>query len=172
MTKIAQFKIDPTSIRVVQPLDESGRLFFYRDSGLMSHDDGLGRPSGVMTALGLAFVPQETPWIPSAMTFSTDTARPVAFEIPDDDKLRFIIAGILIGERYVRVNRKGKLINVADGRMDDRKHAEYIWKGWLRWCEAGRPSTAARFILGKSKLRFGEDEPIAKTLQRLGLPFS
>jgi hypothetical protein len=165
---IRAYKIAPLDIRVVK---WGGTLFFYRDRFLIEELDSHGKPTGILNARGLV-CSEPNHWEPRPFSFRTSEAQPVPFSASDENALRYIIAGILIGEKYTRWNIKGKRITLTDGRMLDRDVTLSVWNSWFQWVNGNKETTFARFHLKKSTLRFGEDEFIAKILQRLGLPFS
>jgi hypothetical protein len=162
-------KIDHSEVWVVVA---GPMLYLYRGRTVIEELDSLKRPTGILHACGLCGLfksVDQAAWIPGAFLFRKERAKLIQLPIDDDYLFPWLLAGVILGERTAKYRTTEVATFVHRGRLDDQAIAEKVWRDWLSWRMQGSPGTFARFTLGKSKLRFGEDERIHKIVQRLGL---
>lgn len=144
-------------------------IVFFRGSKAFRQLDGLGRRTGIITARGLLFLPDQERWEPGYIHFREDAALPVTFE-HSAYASAWIAAGIKIGERYVTAdaqpNLKGAVLKLSRKRKHDVSQSERLWRMWRAWREGGSVGTFKSF----AKFRNESDEDAArKILGRIGL---
>lgn len=160
-------KIRPEEIRVVLA---GPMIYLYRDRTLIEETDSMQRPTGILHACGLFRTVEKTSsWVPGKFSFRKDRASPAQLSIDDRFPLKWLLAGVIIGERTARYRKDDSYVYVEPGRLEDQSIAARVWRDWLAWRNQESPGTFARFTLRKAKLRFGEDARIHKIVQRLGL---
>lgn len=106
---------------------------------------------------------------------------------PKDERLiRFIMAGVVLGERRARINVKKStsglnLVNFSDGRLGDLEIAGIVWKRWPVWSSPEFKSKSAALPLHQAHSELDAHlrsmgrgtitpEALGKVLQRLKLP--
>ena len=102
------------------------------------------------------------------------------FELRDEVSVRYVMAGIVLGERSANYQRKGLLLNVTPGRLADLNIAIQIWQKWnWEWSEPEfRESCKKKNVLPLHEALEGlksvgvniTAEALSKHLQRLKLP--
>ena len=101
-------------------------------------------------------------------------------ELRDEASVRYVMAGIVLGERSANYQRKGVLINVTPGRIADLNIAIEIWQKW-NWEWSGpefREKCKNKNVLPLHEATEGlksagvniTTEALSKHLQRLKLP--
>lgn len=112
--------------------------------------------------------------------FKGSEQRGGVIEITDEVSLRYVMAGIVLGERSANYQRKGVLINVTPGRIADLNIAIEIWQKW-NWEWSGpefREKCKNKNVLPLHEATEGlksagvniTAEALSKHLQRLKLP--
>jgi hypothetical protein len=101
-------------------------------------------------------------------------------ELRDEASVRYVMAGIVLGERSANYQRKGVLINVTPGRIADLNIAIEIWQKWnWEWTEpdfrerCNKENVLPLHEAVKSLKSVGVNittEALSKHLQRLKLP--
>ena len=115
-------KWDPSMIRTVMiKAANTTHLYIYRYYS--PERDSLRRENGILHVRGL-FCEPGIEWTPGAFRFRKSTATIMALIVDPDWLAQWVMAGILLGERF---NPDG------GGRRADYEHAVDIWRYWRRW---------------------------------------
>ena len=54
-------------------------------------------------------------------------------QIQSENALRWIMAGVVLGERFAKYQRKDVVVEITSGRTADLIQAEKIWRMWRVW---------------------------------------
>jgi len=169
----------------IQYVQLDDRMIFHRQKSSVGNRSILG-PIDEFCVKGFAVLEN----IPSSMkntvvgTFvfrgseqRTDRGR---IELRDEASVRYVMAGIVLGERSANYQRKGNKVNVTPGRIADLNIAIEIWQKWnWEWSEPEfrekckkknvLPLHEATERLKSTGVRISP-EALSKHLQRLKLP--
>ena len=100
-------------------------------------------------------------------------------QIKSESALRWIMAGVVLGERFAIYRRKDDVIEITSGRMADLIHTEKIWRMWRVWIAEPfqkhcKDSPLLPLINAVASLTLAgvqiTPEALKKHLQRLKLP--
>ena len=100
-------------------------------------------------------------------------------QIQSESALRWIMAGVVLGERFAKYQRKDGVVEITRGRTADLIHAEKIWRMWRVWIDEPfqkycKDSPSLPLINAVDSLKLVgvqiTPEALKKHLQRLKLP--
>ena len=170
----------PEDIQYVQLQD---RVIFHRQKTSVGNRSLLG-PLDEYCVKGFAVfenLPTDKNTIVGTFVFKGSEQRTDkrGLELRDDVSVRYVMAGIVLGERSSNYQQKKGWINLTLGRIADLEIAIKIWQKWnWEWSEPEFREECERekvLPLYKAKERLNADvritaEALSKHLQRLKLP--
>ena len=168
-------------------------IIYHRRKTVVGNQTTLG-PSGEYALLGLGMINDPEIWDGDTFRYgffqfkgSAQRQGNEGYIDPKNEPLvRFIMAGVVLGERRARVNVKKStfgpnLVTFSDGRLSDLEIAGIVWKRWPVWSSpefqsacTTLPIHQAHWELDTHLRSLGKGtitpEALGKMLQRLKLP--
>jgi len=154
-------------------------IIFHRQSSVLK-GRGLFEENGEIVLKGV-IIRKDQAATPGTIKLKSKAAEPIEFEIPDDNWLRWIMAGVILGERFSLYESDGEKTTLQRGRREDSIIATLVWQSWRVWMDAAfQEDCKKRKILplnaAAESLRphWGGVTPgaLRKHLKRLGLSMS
>jgi len=145
-------------------------LVIYRDGSIIRELDSLGRATGVLTGQGLLGTPEKKSitWTPGFIRFSEADAVQVTMNVWEPYFAEWLLAGVVIGERTVRINRRHDVLHAERGRVEDQNIVIATWHKWLQWREEGSTMPFYKHM-GVDSYSDDQADSLRKLLKRIGL---
>jgi hypothetical protein len=130
----------------------------------------MGRSTGILTGQGLMGTPHKKSikWVPSFFRFREESAEETTYEPDSEHHAQWLLAGVVIGERTVRIKKRNDAFHAETGRNQDQAIAIDIWQKWIQWREAGSVEPFHQFMR-VGKYDGYEADALRKQLSRIGL---
>lgn len=162
--------LKPEQVIVVN-ICQGKSLVIYRDGSIIRELDSLGRATGVLTGQGLLGTPKKKSitWTPAFFKFSEADAVQVTMNVSGEPYYaEWLLAGVVIGEYTVRINRRPDALHAERGRVEDQNIVIATWKKWLQWREEGSAMPFYKHMGIENYSDSGADS-LRKLLNRIGL---
>ncbi|MCE9543630.1 MAG: hypothetical protein K8R38_08990 [Verrucomicrobia bacterium] len=146
-------------------------LVIYRDGSIIRELDSLARPTGVLTGQGLLGTPKKKSitWTPAFFQFSEANAVQVTMNVSGEPYYaEWLLAGVVIGERTARINRRRDALHAERGRVEDQNIVIATWHKWLQWREEGSTMPFYKHM-GIDSYDDDKADSLRKLLKRIGL---
>jgi|GEM_PF-2974636 len=106
-------------------------IVFHRQSSVLK-GRGLFGETGEIVLKGV-IIRKDQAATPATIKLKSHAAEAIEFEIPGDSWLRWIQAGVIIGERFSLYESDGTTTTLRPGRREDSTIATLVWQSWREW---------------------------------------
>ena len=106
-------------------------IVFHRQSSVLK-GRGLFGENGEIVLKGV-IIRKDQVATPATIQLKAHAAQPIEFSIPNDNWLRWIQAGVIIGERFTIYETDGEATTLRPGRREDSAIATLVWQSWREW---------------------------------------
>jgi hypothetical protein len=143
----------------------------YRDGSIIRELDSFGRPTGILAGQGLVGIPRKKSisWTPSFFQFSEADAVQITLNLVGESYYpKWLLAGVVIGERFARLSKRRGIIYAERGRVGDQMIVTDTWEKWLQWREDGSTMPFYKYM-GIDSYEDIKADSLRKLFERIGL---